>query len=191
VSFYSNFCRASKLRCIRLAKCHKISNKVLSEVVKNFPHLEEIDISGGLYLNAVTIETIGRCCPLLKSLKYRRSYEIYMPGDSCDDDAFAIAETMPGLRHLKITGNSLTNEGLVAILDRCPLLESLDLRGCLNLNWSGFSWKRCHGQIKDLQLRNNVSLDNSFDSKVEYYSDSECETSDEEDLDNHNFGNLY
>jgi len=104
----------------------------------------------------------------------RRSYEIYMRGDSCDDDAFAIAETMSGLRgHLKINGNSLTNEGL-----------------CLNLNWSGFSWKRCHGQIKDLQLRNDFSLDDSFDGKVEYYSDSQCETSDEEDLDNHKFERL-
>lgn len=114
-----------------------------------------------------------------------------MCGDSCDDDAFAIAKTMQGLRHLKINGNSLTNEGLVAILDRYPLLESLDLRGCLNLNWSGFSWKRYHGQIKDLQLRNNVSLDDNFDGKVEYYLASKCGTSGEEDLDNHKLGRLY
>ena len=45
-----------------------------------------------------------------------------------EDEALAIAETVPGLRHLQLFGNRMTNDGLKAILDGCPQLESLDLR---------------------------------------------------------------
>ncbi|CAF2316239.1 unnamed protein product [Brassica napus] len=52
--------------------------------------------------------------------------------DKSDDVALAIAETMPGLRHLQLFGNKLTEAGLNAILDSCPNLEHLDLRNCYN-----------------------------------------------------------
>jgi F-box/leucine-rich repeat protein 2/20 len=72
--------------------------------------------------------------------------------DACDRQAFGIAQTMPGLHHLKILNNSLSNVGLLAILDRCSLLESLDLRGCFHLDLSGSIGNRCIRQIRDLWL---------------------------------------
>jgi len=45
----------------------------------------------------------------------------------CDDDAFAIANTMPKLRLFMIFENPLTNDGLFSILDACPLLDDLFL----------------------------------------------------------------
>ncbi|PRQ27963.1 putative leucine-rich repeat domain, L domain-containing protein [Rosa chinensis] len=56
---------------------------------------------------------------------------------------FAIAGTMHGLHHLMLLGNEMTNEGLCAILDGCPHLESLDLRQCLNLTLEGNMGRRC------------------------------------------------
>jgi len=72
--------------------------------------------------------------------------------DVDDDEAFVIAKTMTGLRHLNIIGNELSNVGLLAILDGCPLLETLDIRRCYNLNLSESLRKRCLKQIKDLRL---------------------------------------
>jgi len=69
-----------------------------------------------------------------------------------NDDAFAIAKTMPMLRHLSMFGNLLTNDGLHAILDGCSLLESLFLRDCIHLNLSGSLGKKCRDQIKDFVL---------------------------------------
>ncbi|PNX68668.1 F-box protein skip19 [Trifolium pratense] len=61
---------------------------------------------------------------------------------------------MSRLCRLDIKGNGLTAVGLVAILDKCPLLEYLDIRDCysLSLTLSESLKKRCIEQIKDLRL---------------------------------------
>ncbi|CAB4306924.1 unnamed protein product [Prunus armeniaca] len=50
--------------------------------------------------------------------------------------------------HLQLRGNKLTNDGLQAILDGCPHLESLDLRGCFHLKLGGELGRRCAERIK-------------------------------------------
>ncbi|RHN76013.1 putative leucine-rich repeat domain, L domain-containing protein [Medicago truncatula] len=69
---------------------------------------------------------------------------------TCDDKAFIIAKKMHGLLHLVLHGDPLSDVGLLAILDGCPRLESLDIFGCYNLDFEGSLWKRLHTQIKDL-----------------------------------------
>ncbi|KAJ1427623.1 Leucine-rich repeat [Sesbania bispinosa] len=131
--------RTSHLRRIGLARCKRISDKVLSEVVsKKLPLLEELDVSF-TNLSVASLGTIGQCCPLLKVLKFN-SKEIFKGFECNDDVAFAIAKTMPNLCHLHLSGNKLGNVGLLAILDGCPLLESLDLRKCFYLYLSGTLW---------------------------------------------------
>jgi len=43
---------------------------------------------------------------------------------------------------------------LIAILDGCPLLETLHLEECCQLDLTESLLKRCHAQIKDFQLSN-------------------------------------
>ncbi|CAL5203200.1 unnamed protein product [Lathyrus oleraceus] len=142
--------RASQLRRLRIEDCPRsLSKEGLSDAVKKFPLLEELHISKCHLLHTVSFDTIGQSCPLLKSLKLE---SFSAENEACDRQAFGIAEKMPGLCHLEILKNNLSNEGLIAILDGCPLLESLDIRGCLHLDLSGSIWQRCKKQIKDLRL---------------------------------------
>lgn len=105
---------------------------------------------------------IGQSCPLLKSLKFSPSI---LKVDNKDDSvAFAIAKTMSELRHLTILKNGITNDGLLAILDGCPLLESLDLRGCVHLDMNESLKKRCNVQIKEL-----VYPTESIDQNLSFY----------------------
>jgi hypothetical protein len=85
----------------------------------------------------------------MKSLKFnKRGQEYY---GVCDKEALAIAENLPELRRLQLFGNMLTNDGLQAILDGCPHLESLDLRQCFNVTLAGNLRRRYAEQIKDLR----------------------------------------
>jgi F-box/leucine-rich repeat protein 2/20 len=106
-----------------------------------------------------SLEIIGRSCPVLKSLIFRK---MSSGPFKCNGDAFAIAKTMPKLRHLSMIANSLSNTGLEAILDGCPLLEFLDLQRCFHLYLSGRLGKRCRDRIKTLVLPNDIDEDNIF-----------------------------
>jgi len=120
-----------------------ITDEGFSEVVRKLPQLEEVLIQS-FDTYEVTLKALGRSCPLLKSLQYN-SWSL----ESCDSDkmAFLIAETMPGLRHLNMNGHKLTDLGVLAIMDKCPLLESLEIsyRAYLSEDLK----KRCIDQIKD------------------------------------------
>jgi hypothetical protein len=50
-----------------------------------------------------------------------------------NSQALAIAKSMPQIRELQMRHNEKTNKGLLAILDSCGHLESLDIRGCYNV----------------------------------------------------------
>ncbi|XP_058761254.1 putative F-box/LRR-repeat protein 23 [Vicia villosa] len=142
---------ANQLRCIWLEGCHDISNEALKKVVKKQPFLEELDICHCSDLRTDFFKYIGKCCPLLKSMRFSPCIEA--AGDyKCDDVAFVIAESMYKLRHLTILNNQLTKNGLLAVLDGCPLLESLDIRGCLHLHFDRSLEKRCNTQIKELRF---------------------------------------
>ncbi|GFP80173.1 putative F-box/LRR-repeat protein 21, partial [Phtheirospermum japonicum] len=94
-------------------------------------------------------ETISISCPLLKSLAFNNGgYRFWAVENS---RALAIAENMPNLRHLGLTGNALSDEGVKAILDGCPHLESLDLQQCFKVELQGDLDKRCSEWIKDLR----------------------------------------
>ncbi|PSS29018.1 F-box protein [Actinidia chinensis var. chinensis] len=156
--------RASQLRRLQLVCCCGISDEGLSEAAKKLPFLEELGIHYGM-LSKEALENVGRCSPQLKSLKFNKQGS-KGPHMEYDDEALAIAETMPGLRHLQLFGNRMTNDGLKAILDGCPQLESLDLRQCFNVNLGGTLGKHCSEQIKFLRRPYDSTDDCGFDTIV-------------------------
>jgi F-box/leucine-rich repeat protein 2/20 len=161
---------------MRLVECLDISDQGFSEAVRKLSRLEELDISL-CNLSKYSIEAIGISCPLLKSFKCERDYWCpYIFG--ADDDALIISETMPRLSRLEIKGNKLTNDGLLAILDGCSLLEYLDIQNCYNLNLSESLKKRCLEKIKDLLFPIHHDIEEYYyDDHVSYHDsvlDDDC-----------------
>lgn len=156
--------RSAQLKRLRLVCSYNVSGEGLSAAVKQFPLLEELH----LYYISITkdaIESIGRSCRSLKSFKLNNQICRH-PYIEYDEEAIAIAENMPGLHHLQLFGNKMTNEGLEAILNGCPNLESLDLRRCLNVHLGGDVGKRCSQQIKNLRHPQDPTEDYGLDTEM-------------------------
>ncbi|KAJ9566045.1 hypothetical protein OSB04_002011 [Centaurea solstitialis] len=93
------------------------------------------------------IKVIGRNCPQLKSFKMETMVM------DVDIHAHAIANSMPGLRHLKLAGAIGGDDGVQAILNGCPHLESLDLCRCFYLDDLEKDFEKlCRERIKDFNL---------------------------------------
>ncbi|GMI80388.1 SKP1/ASK-Interacting protein 19 [Hibiscus trionum] len=166
--------RSVHLKRLRLFSCYDIADEGLSEVALKLPFLEVLEI----FICPVSkhaLETIGRSCPLLKSFKLNlqqcKSFHYVS-----DDEALAIAQTMPELRRLELLGNGLTNEGLQAILDGCPHLEYLDLRQCFNVRLGGNLEKICVECIKTLRRPYDSTHDFEFDAGVHDTGSSDEDT---------------
>ncbi|KAH6773488.1 hypothetical protein C2S51_011892 [Perilla frutescens var. frutescens] len=153
--------RSSHLRRLTLASCDDISENALAEAVKKLPQLEELHLIMMPFVHAKDVETIGISSPMLKSFTFNELYnkhpefsedDEHTEVHCCNEYALAIGKNMPNLRHLRLVAHlRMKNEGLQAILDGCPHLESLDLRRCFGLDLRGALGERCSEQIKDLR----------------------------------------
>lgn len=140
-------CRASCLKSLRLISCLGVSNEGIEEAIKQFPLLEELELS---FCDNVTYKAyaiIGVTCgPQLKCLKLSKSF---FDGWGGNEDVWVI-KNMHELRSLQLFANTLTNKGLSAILDNCPNLESLDIRHCYNVDMDASLRAKC-ARIKVLR----------------------------------------
>ncbi|KAK9093303.1 hypothetical protein Syun_028214 [Stephania yunnanensis] len=156
---------SSNLRFLRLAYCYHISDEALMAVTKQLPLLEEVELCHCSFSTAA-LETFGRFCPHLKSFRVDHQ-GVRSPLLDCDEEAFAIAKNMPQLCHLHLFGNKMTDNGLRAILDGCPHLESLDLRQCFSVYMGGDLEKNCKDRIKKLKLPNDPTDDYEFVAELD------------------------
>ncbi|KAF5472555.1 hypothetical protein F2P56_009266 [Juglans regia] len=154
---------SSGLRYLGLSWC-EISYTGFSEAVANIPLLEELELSYCSWTENF-LEVVGRSCPHLKSLKLRR--EVYGGDQECDLSANAIAENMPRLVTLDLVGNKLTNNGLLAILDGCPHLQTLKLRNCRRVSLQGDVGRKCSERIKNLRRLDYSNDHQEFDEILE------------------------
>nr|GEY36045.1 hypothetical protein [Tanacetum cinerariifolium] len=121
--------RSSQLRRLKIGfKNNAFYN--LSEALKKFPLLEELGLD--IQIQEEAIQTLGRDCPMLKTLKLSKQ-----SGFKDDTLGLAIADNLPGLRHLQLIWCKLTDTGLRAILDRCHHLQVLDLQMCGHVDLRG------------------------------------------------------
>ncbi|KAI3680374.1 hypothetical protein L2E82_50359 [Cichorium intybus] len=163
--------RSSQLRRLEIVYGYSDTYGCWSEALKKFPLLEELS----LYLTEISkegIETAGRCCPLITTLKLNKESCLNWAGaiDNCPcgrdfdyrkslkmdrEKVIAIGENLHGLRHLELIGNvNMSNNELRVILDGCRYLESLDLRLCGSVDLKGDLGKKCLEKIKCLKLPN-------------------------------------
>lgn len=107
-----------------------MSNSIMEQIAGRLCLISFLDVSCCIKMSAYGLEVIGKNCKLLEGL-CRNMHPLDTAGKPLqDDEAMAIASTMPKLKHLEMAYHLITTEGVRQILSACPHLEFLDVRGC-------------------------------------------------------------
>ncbi|XVF61578.1 hypothetical protein PTKIN_Ptkin08bG0141400 [Pterospermum kingtungense] len=123
---------AKSLQILRLPRS-EISDSMMEEVAGRLFSVTFLDVSYCRNIGAAALEAIGKHCKLLTGLR-RTMHPLEVVGKlSQDDEALAIATTMPKLKQLEVAYLLISTEGVLKILENCPDLELLDVRGCWNV----------------------------------------------------------
>nr|XP_043629262.1 F-box protein SKIP19-like [Erigeron canadensis] len=198
--------RSSQLRCLKITYSYNKVSGVWGESLNKLSLLEELSICETEF-SRKDVEAAGLFCPLLKTLKVNRKSNKYYNDDEDESRpgrntlAVAIGKNLPGLKHLELIDDTMTDVGLRAILDGCSHLELLDLRRCMFIDLKGDLGKRCSEQIKHLKLPHD-SLEGcpdipQYDSDEGFFVDSDfdCDYFDEydeyDDYTSIDYDNLY
>ncbi|KAA8538112.1 hypothetical protein F0562_027720 [Nyssa sinensis] len=120
---------AGALQTLRLPRS-EISDSIVERVAGRLSAITFLDLSYCGKIGAPALEAIGKHCKLLTGLR-RNMHPLDTEGKiSQDDEARAIATTMPKLKRLEMAYLLIDTESVLEIISSCPQLEFLDLRGC-------------------------------------------------------------
>ncbi|KAJ7958987.1 F-box protein FBW2 [Quillaja saponaria] len=120
---------AGSLQTLRLPRS-EITDSVVEEIAGRLSTITFLDLSYCVKIGAHALEIIGKNCKLLVGL-CRNMHPLDTAGKPLqDDEAYAIACTMPKLKHLEMAYHLISTRSVLQILSGCPELEVLDLRGC-------------------------------------------------------------
>ncbi|KAL9229737.1 hypothetical protein vseg_005172 [Gypsophila vaccaria] len=111
----------------------EIKNSMVEQVAGKLSNLTFLDLSYCTKIGAPAVASFGTHCKLLKHFQ-RNMHPWDVTLRKCqDDEAFAIATTMPQLIHLELAYLMVTTTGVLTIISQCHELELLDMKGCWNV----------------------------------------------------------
>ncbi|CAN6479997.1 unnamed protein product [Victoria cruziana] len=162
----------ASLESLRVPKS-RLSDAIFDQVADKFQKLTSLDVSYCENIGARALEAIGRHCKSLVSLK-RAMHPLGVLDRSCqDDEAMAIAKSMPQLKHLEMAYVLLTTSGVRTIITACRELEFLDVRGCWDVKLEGEEWLVKRQQEKGLKVLGPEVVDRYDFHYLESCSDDE------------------
>ncbi|OEL14195.1 hypothetical protein BAE44_0024788 [Dichanthelium oligosanthes] len=126
----------------------EITDQTVEKNAECLPALKVLDISYCLNITSRGIEALGRHCKLLVHLKRIMPPPEPPQGNHTaakvvEEEALAVANTMPMLEELELAYGLFSDLGLNAILNKCPLLRVLNILGCWNVRLEGNIEERC------------------------------------------------
>jgi len=166
------FASAGSLQTLVLPRS-EITDAIVEQVSARLSNITFLDVSYCKKIGPRALEAFGKNCKSLVGL--RRTMHPLEVADkvSQDDEAYAIASSMPKLRHLEVAYLLLTTRGVREILSRCKELELLDLRGCWEVKLDESLLKERHPGLKVLGPQVEDSYERSFwDECSEDYLDT-------------------
>ncbi|XP_016449347.1 F-box protein FBW2-like [Nicotiana tabacum] len=137
---------AKSLQMLRLPKSD-IGDSAVEQVAGMFSNITFLDVSYCIKIGARALGAIGKHCRCLTGLRRTMHPLEVIDKLSQDDEALAIARTMPKLKQLEIAYMLVGTTSITEVLKNCGHLELLDVRGCWNVNLDENFVKKFH-QLK-------------------------------------------
>ncbi|XP_010543889.1 PREDICTED: F-box protein FBW2-like [Tarenaya hassleriana] len=163
---------AGSLRMLRVPRSD-LSDSVVEEVAEKLSTLTFLDLSYCCKLGSPAIEAIGKHCKSLVEF-CRNMHPLDVASvSSHDDEAYAIANSMPKLKRLEMAYLRVSTEGVLKILSSCPSLEFLELRGCWDVQLDSKFFKEKFPNLKVLGPRvvGFYEMMNDWEDCSDYFSD--------------------
>lgn len=127
-----------------------MSDSIVEQIAGRLSMISFLDVSYCIKIGSHALEMIGKNCKLLEVL-CRNMHPLDTAGKPLqDDEAYAIASTMPKLKHLEMAYHRISTSGVLQILSSCPKLEFLDQRGCWGVNLDSAFVKQSFPKLKVL-----------------------------------------
>ncbi|KAJ3695832.1 hypothetical protein LUZ60_001209 [Juncus effusus] len=164
----------------------EITDATVEQLAPRLSALTFLDLSYCTKIGPRAIEAFGRSCKALSGLR-RRMYPLAVADkQSQDEEARAIAKSMPRLRRLETAYLLLSTSGVVEVLSACKELEYLDVRGCWEVKLDEKLTKEKYPSIKILGPHVfDDYYERSLCEECSDYSDSEWELMDEDEADDY------
>ncbi|XP_062006772.1 F-box protein FBW2-like [Rosa rugosa] len=122
---------AKSLQTLKLPRC-AVSDLIVEQVATKLSTITSLDLSYCKTIGAPALDAIGKHCKHLTKLQ-RCMYGWELDKDSQDKEGFAIAATMPKLKHLDLRFMRISTEPVLQILLNCPELHLLNVLGCYSV----------------------------------------------------------
>lgn len=168
----------------------EISNSIVEKVAEKFSTVTSLDLSYCCQISTGALEAIGKNCKSLTSLSWNMHPIDKTGKPSHADEAHAIAKTMPKLKQLEIAYLHIKNDSVLDILSGCPELESLDLRGCWEVDLDKKYFQERHPKLKVLGPHVIMGV---FE-RISYYCTDSDDFSDDDYMDysdDESFGGMW
>ncbi|PAN33998.1 hypothetical protein PAHAL_6G062800 [Panicum hallii] len=147
--------RAPSLKVLHVKHLYA-QNKVLNSVLNRLPLLEDIEISPSFASTPSEnlLQSVCKDCPRLKKLRLNcsESFDFHNGNGVALEIIHGGIAPMHDLRSIELLHCDLTTQGLRAILDNCPLLETLHITGFLVGGKIDEKLRRKCARVKDLTL---------------------------------------
>ncbi|CAL5007877.1 unnamed protein product [Urochloa decumbens] len=152
--------RSASLKSLSLLSCHDVTNKGFTYLINKSPLLENLSLELCPRVGGRDVyEATGKACPQIKRFSLHRElfkFNFNYP-KRCQETRGI--EEMHELRSLSLVGSTINNDGLEAILDSCPHLETLFLRDCKSVVSDSALRAKC-ASIKAVTFLKLVTEDN-------------------------------
>jgi len=152
---FSSSWRAPSLKVLHVKHLYA-ENKVLNLVLNRLPLLDDLEISPSFVSTPSEnlLQSVCQDCPRLKKLRLNcsESFDFHNGNGVALEIIHGKIAPMHDLRSLELFHCDLTTQGLRAILDSCPLLETLRITGFLVGGKMGEELRQKCAGVKDLTL---------------------------------------